>query len=264
MKPAMQPTLTRSKTRLFASLTGGVVFAALASQAQIVSLNLTQFATDVQQIDADESYGVSSLGTVVGGWNNFNQAVSGINLAYSSGSSSTVDFSLTVPGGWGSGATGVNDTPLKGFLADYTATANPTTFTLSDLNASFASGYIAIVYLSGFNLNNGASITDGTSKFYYQPVDFSVNTWDGTLAQTTTTTDLGDGNAPVAQYAVFGSTASPLTADSVTFTLDTLYGGGSGFGGVQVVAVPEPAATTVALLGMGVLAVVRRKSRMRD
>jgi hypothetical protein len=150
---------------------------------------------------------------------------------------------------------------LKGFIDDYTGTVNPTSLTLSELNASFPLGYFAVVYLSGFNLNDGASITDGTSTFYYQPVNFAVDTWDGTLVQTTTTTDLGSANAPVAHYAVFGSPASPLSADSVTFTLDTLYGGGSGLGGVQIVAVPEPSTGMVLGVGLGLVALVRRWRR---
>ena len=41
--------------------------------------------------------------------------------------------------------------------------------------------------------------------------------------------------APEANYAVFGSAESPLTADSVTFTIDTLHGGGAALCAVQLV-----------------------------
>jgi hypothetical protein len=233
----------------------------MITQAQIISLNLTDFISDVQQIDADEAYGVPGLGTVVGGWINLNRTLTATDLAFSDASPSTVDVSMTAPNGWGSGVAGVNDTPLKGFLDDYTATVNPTTLTLSQLNASFPLGYYAIVYLSGFDLNDGASISDGPTTFYYQTVNFASSTWDGTLVQTTTTTDLGSGNAPVAQYAVFGAPTSPLTADSVTFTLDTLYGGGSGLGGVQIVAVPEPSTAITLGAGLGLVALLRRRRR---
>jgi hypothetical protein len=248
-----------SRTLFVTLVTAGAVFTSLVSQAQIVSLNLTEFATDVQQIDADETYGVPGLGSVVGGWVNLNQTLNATDLAFSDGSSSTVDVNLTAPNGWGSAAAGANDTPLKGFIDDYTATVNPAYLTLSQLNASFPLGYFAVVYLSGFNLNDGASISDGTSTFYYQPVNFAAGTWDGTLVQTTTTTDLGSGNAPVAQYALFGSPSSPLTTDSVTFTLDTLYGGGSGLGGVQIVGVPEPSVAMTLLLGAGMISWARRR-----
>jgi hypothetical protein len=239
-----------------------VPFTNLRAQAAIISLNLTDFATDVQQINADETYGVPALGTVVGGWINLNRTLTATDLPFSGGDPSTVDVSMTAPNGWGSGVAGVNDTPLKGFLDDYTATVNPTSLTLSQLNASFPLGYYTIIYLSGFDGNNGASISDGTTTFYYQPVDFTVSTWDGTLVQTTTTTDLGSGNAPVAQYAVFGSPSSPLTADSVTFTLDTLYGGGSGLGGVQIVAVPEPSTGMILGVGLALVALVQRLRRV--
>jgi hypothetical protein len=120
-------------------------------------------------------------------------------------------------------------------IDDYTGTANPTSLTLSDLNASFTKGYKVIVYVTGFNANTGASITDGSTTFYYQTLNDPATEFSGALAQTTTTTDLGAGANPFAQFAVFGSEAAPLTADSITFTVDTLYGGGSGIGGVQIV-----------------------------
>jgi hypothetical protein len=261
MKRPSNTTTVRRGVALHFAVAAGALLTCLSTQAQIISLNLTDFTNDVQRIDADETYGVRGLGTVVGGWVNLNRTLTATNLAFSDGSASTVDVSMTAPNGWGSGVVGVNDTPLKGFLDDYTATVNPTTLTLSQLSTSFPLGYYAIVYLSGFDSNDGASISDGTATFFYQTVNFAVNTWDGTLVQTTTTTDLGSGNAPVAQYAVFGSPASPRSADSVTFTLDTLYGGGAGLGGVQIVAVPEPAAGMILAVGLGLLALARRWRR---
>lgn len=234
--------------------------------ADVISVNLTEFNSDVQNIVSGQSYGVASLGSAVTGWVNLNQTLSRANLPFSSGSLSTVSFQGTAPNSWGSAAAGYNNTPMKGMVDDYTATLNPTQMSFSNLNANFPGGYFAIVYLTGFNANDGASITDGTTTYYYQPVDFTAGSWDGTLVQTTTTSDLGSGNAPVAQYAVFGSEQAPLTADSVTFTLNALYGGGAGIGGAQLVsAVPEPAA--LALIGVtapmvcGVVA--RRYSRRR-
>jgi hypothetical protein len=240
-------------------LAAGVVFAGLMSQAQILSLNLTDFATDVQQIDADETYGVSSLGTVVGGWVNLNRTLNATDLAFSDGSPSTVDVSLTAPNSWGSFNAAYDDTPLKGGIDDYTGTVAPTSLTLSDLTGSFSGGYYAIVYLTGFNGNIGASISDGTATFFYRPLAAPLA--PVSLVQTTTTVDLGSGNAPEAQYAVFGSAASPLNADSVTFTLDTLYGGGSALGAVQIVAVPEPSTGMILGMGLGLVALARRWRR---
>lgn len=217
---------------------------AWAQGAEVISVNLTEFNTALQNIDAGETYGVATLGSLVGGWSNKNQILNATNLPFDDGTASTVSMQARAPNSWGSAAAGYNNTPMKGMIDDYTATVNPANLGFSNLNANFPNGYFAIVYLTGFDANEGASITDGTTTYYYQPVDFRVDTWDGTLVQTTTTTDLGSGNAPVAQYAVFGSDQAPLTSDSITFTIDTLYGGGSGIGGAQLVAssVPEPVA----------------------
>jgi hypothetical protein len=144
-------------------------------------------------------------------------------------------------------------------LDDYTATVNPVSITLSDLNATYPSGYFAIVYVGGFNANTGASITDGNTTFFYKPL--ASPTAPVTFVQTTQTSDLGSGNNPTAQYAVFGSLESPLTSDSVTFTLNTLSGGGAGLGGVQIVSVPEPA--SAALVGMGAVLFLLRRQRVK-
>jgi hypothetical protein len=257
MKP--YPILNRFRNTLVIAAFGSVCSSAPA--ALVVSLNLTDFVSDVQQIDADETFGVASLGSDVGGWVNLNRTLTDTNLADSTGTPSTVDVSMLAANGWGSGVTAYNDTPMKGFLDDYTATANPVSITFSDLNASFSSGYFAIVYVSGFDANTGASISDGSTTYYYQTL--TSPSAPITLTQTTTTTDLGAGNAPFAQYAVFGSDVSPLTADSITFTLDTLYGGGSGIGAVQLVAVPEPG-TTILYAGLAALGLLFLRRRLRS
>ena len=61
-----------------------------------------------------------------------------------------------------------------------------------------------------------------------------------TFVKTTTVTDSGDGTAPEAHYAIFGADESPLLTDSITFTIDTLYGGGSFIGGVQIIGESVP------------------------
>lgn len=236
-------------------------FASLNLSAQIVSVNLVQnLGNNNQQIDIGETFGIASLGTVVGGWNNLN-ANSTLNLADSSGFATTVDLTLTQPNGQATFANAYTNTPLFAGLDDYTTTTTPVSMTLSDLNATFTAGYYAIVYVGGFNANTGASITDGSSTFFYR-VDPAPVAPYGSFVRTTQTTDLGLGNNPIAQYAVFGSSSSPLTANSITFTLDTLYGGGSGLGGVQLVAVPEPSAAMTLLLGVGLLASSRIGRRM--
>ena len=87
--------------------------------------------------------------------------------------------------------------------------------------------------MGGYLKNTGASITDGNIKYFYQTPSAPVAPVD--FIQTTSTTDNGEGSAPEAHYAVFGTNESPLISDSVTFTIDTLYGGGTFIGGVQII-----------------------------
>lgn len=257
----MNPKLIWNNIILSGIVSICVCLAVPAVKGQLVSFNITQYATDVQQINTNETFGVPSLGSDVGLWNNINQPHSGTGLTYANGLSSTVGYTVTSPGGWGTAATNYNNTPMRGFLADYTGTTKPSTVELSGLNASFASGYYLIVYLTGFNANLGASIDDGSTTYYYQAVDFTSSTWDGTLVQTTATADSGSGANPVAQYAIFGSSSSPLTADTITLTERTLYGGGAGIGGLQIMGVPEPASASVALLGLGLFGLFIRRPR---
>ncbi len=236
------------------------ILAGLNAPAQIVSVNIVQNpGNDAQQIDSDETFGITSYGSVVGGWLNLNSAA--VNLTDSLGSATTVDFNLTQPNGQATFNAAYSDTPLYAGLDDYPTTTLPVSITLSDLNATYASGYYAIVYVGGFNASTGASIMDGTTTYFYRPLPAPVA--PVTFVQTTQTTDLGAGNNPTAQYAVFGSVSSPLTANSVTFTVNALYPGtaGAGLGGVQLLAVPEPSAGLTLGMGLGLVALVRRLRR---
>jgi hypothetical protein len=233
----------------------GLALSAVATQADsIISVNLTDFATDVQQIDADESYGIAAEGSLTDGWVNLNRTLAASDLLFADGSASTVSTTLTAPNSWGSFNAAYDDTPMRGGIDDYTGTVNPTSISFANLAANFPAGYKAIVYLTGFNGNTGASISDGTTTFFYQT--------DGSPAPgapVITTDTVDDGVYPVAQYAVFGGDLSPLNADTITFTLDTLAGGGSGLGGVQLVAIPEPATVSILGLGLAVLALRCRR-----
>ncbi|MCU0787435.1 MAG: beta-galactosidase [Verrucomicrobia bacterium] len=206
----------------------------------VISVNFIQNpGNDNQQIDADETFGIASLGTVVGGWINVTAGLN--NLTDAEGNATTVNLSaIGQPNGQATFYAGYTNTPPYAGFDDYTGTANPCYFTLNNLNANFPNGCKVIVYVGGFNGNTGASISDGTTTYYYRP-DPSPAAPYGSFVQTSQTTDLGAGNNPIAQYAVFGGTGL-LTNNTLTFTIDTLAGGGSGLCGFQIVgtSVNEP------------------------
>ncbi len=244
---------------LMSLLAGSALTMALPSQGQIVSLNITRDGPGSQWIGAGTNYGIASLGTVTDGWVNLQQPtnlVSDVNFA--SGTPSTVDaiVSSFTGGAWSVGNSVYTNTPLFSWVNDSAVGGATPTFTVSDINASFPDGYFVVAYFSGFLNCTGASVSDGTDTFYFRPLNSgNIGSFNGTLTETTQTTDLGANNNPFAQYAVFGSTATPRTADSLTFTVTMLSGtGGAGLGGLQIVAVPEPSTVSFLAFGFGLLA----------
>ena len=199
------------------------------ANAAVISVNLTPYTSDGSNIDSDEAFGITNQSSVVGGWFNFNRAggdntqgsLSTSALPFSDGNASSVNLSLTAPNSWASGFNAAYaDTPLNQGLDDYPATVNPTSATLTGMNANFPNGYKVIVYVGGFNANTGASISDGTTTFYYRNLPTPVA--PVSFVQTTTTTAPGGANiAPIAQYAVFGD-STLLTNNSITLTLNSL------------------------------------------
>ncbi|MFN3409768.1 MAG: beta-galactosidase, partial [Limisphaerales bacterium] len=141
--------------------------------------------------------------------------------------------------GWAVGNAAYVGTPLVGGKACYSSTppASRPNFTLANLNANFPYGCKVIVYVSGFLTATNSFITDGTTTFYYRAATNATEITNSLAAgwyQTTQTTDLGNANNPLAQYAVFGE-AEPLTNDVITFTLGTTVGTGSWIAGFQIV-----------------------------
>lgn len=250
----------RFLTEPLIALAALVALSAWPASAAVISVNIRESDTDVQKIDADETFGVGTVfgvNTTVGGWINTN-STSLSNLATNTGPS-TVNFASTQPNGQATFNAAYNDTPLLAGFDDFTTSSNKPSVTFSNLNANFTDGYFVIVYLTGFNGNTGASISDGTTTFYYQTL--SSPSAPVSLVQTTQTTDLGAGNNPFAQYAIFGSDTSPLTADTITLTIRALSGGGAGLGGVQLIAVPEPASAAL-LTGIASVGLLARRRRL--
>ena len=200
---------------------------------RIISTNFTEYTGNAQRIDNGEAFGISGLESITDAWINLHKIDQVENLTNNLKEKTTVSISLKHPNNWGTGNAAFNNTPLRAGIDDYRATVPSTSATFSGLNETFPKGYKAIVYVGGYLKNTGASITDGNIKYFYQTPSAPVAPVD--FIQTTSTTDNGEGSAPEAHYAVFGTNESPLISDSVTFTIDTLYGGGTFIGGVQII-----------------------------
>lgn len=203
------------------------------SDAGVISVNLTEFATTNQQILSGAMFGVPAQNSLVSGWVNLNQTLNATRLPFANGWSSPITMSGAAPNSWATANVAYESTPLVGGIDDYPGTVNPTGITLTNLAASFPNGYKVIAYLSGYLANTGASIGDGTTTFYYRPLTNPAA--PVALMQATLTTDPGTGNAPFAQYAVFGETV-PHTNNSLTLTLRARSGGGAILGGFQILA----------------------------
>jgi hypothetical protein len=232
------------KQRITKSVAAILVIAAFClgnrAPAAVISVNFIQDSGNAnQQIDANETFGVASLETIVGGWVNVNGPAN--NLSDAEGTPTSVRLlALTQPNGQATFNAVYANTPLFAGIDDYPATASPTSVTLTNLADHFPYGYKVIAYVGGFNTCSNASISDGTTTFYYRTLSAPVA--PVSFVRSTTTSNPGNLNAPGAQYAVFGE-PELLTANSLTLTLDTLYGGGSGLCGFQIVGISsdEPA-----------------------
>lgn len=121
--------------------------------------------------------------------------------------------------------------------------------------------YDIIVYFSSDVANREGNVTDGTTTYYFSAIGQpSTDGPNAILAQAMATSptdpgdgDAGDGDDPLANYAVF----SGLSGASQTITVDIPnFGGLAGF---QVVEIPEPA--SLALFGFTGLMLVFPRSR---
>ena len=197
---------------------------AISSSSDIISANFTSLPYDDTQINNDESYGITTLGTFTGNWENL--SMSKDNLTSNSGTVTAVDLSLS--GDFEYFNIAYTDTPLRHGLV--TNPANTATITLSNLNTTFPSGYIVVVYLTGYLGNSKASISDGSNTYYFQTMANPVAPID--LQQTTDT--ISSDPTPEAQFAVFGDISNLLTTDSISLILTKISGGSVAIGGIQI------------------------------
>ena len=171
------------------------------------------------------NFGVNSEGTVSSNWENLSASAN--NLEDAQGIATTVD--ITIPGTaitqWFGGS--YSGTPLQVGNPTYTSSS----ITFSDLNATFPNGYKSIVYLGGYETNTNASISDGTTTYYYQTLSPPEVISSVTITRTTDVSN--NSSSPTAQYALFGGETA-LTNDSLALTLTKLSGGGAALCGVQI------------------------------
>ena len=173
----------------------------------------------------------------------------------------------------GTGGDNYNGTPHYVSARANLASGAEVHITLAGLNAYFPDGYIVVSQVGGASENGGASIslTEGlksawnasTDETYYFKTRFNPAGWTGTPTQTTATAPSGSASSgasyAVADYAEFTNGGDGYAADTITVTLDSINTSWAGIGGVEVIAIPEPA--TVGLLGIagtGLFALRRR------
>ena len=85
--------------------------------------------------------------------------------------------------------------------------------------------------MGGYTGNTDASISDGTTTYYYQTLNPTQAISSATITRTTDASN--NSSSPTAQYALFGS-ETILSSDNLTLTLSKLSGGGAALCGVQI------------------------------
>ena len=200
---------------------GAEVIHQIVTTGNIVSVNFTNSSGG----GAISIFGVDSEGTVSSNWKNLSASTN--NLEDAEGIATTVD--ITIP-----------DTPSPAWLGqDYRGTPlyvgnltnSSNSITFSDLNATFPNGYKVIAYLGGYTGNTDASISDGTTIYYYQTLNPTEAISSATITQTTDVSN--NSSSPTAQYALFGGETT-LSSDNLTLTLNKISGGGAALCGVQI------------------------------
>ncbi|HUS46385.1 MAG TPA: PEP-CTERM sorting domain-containing protein [Phycisphaerae bacterium] len=244
-----------SRVRLTVALFVCAVFLGTTAQASVIGINfIGNCPANADQVGSNQA-GLEAQTH----WNDLNYWNDGTNLMASDGGSTSVKATIgaTTQGYAGyvaiPAANAGNYLLIRGYLH---AGGSVWTVTLTNLTSEYTpGGYDLIVYYDGnnnsadwvteFALSSGS--TTLASVFAKDATDTA--TWSGTFVQATGTSaaTATDGN-----YVRF----TGLTADSLTLTTTPESGDGP-INGIQIVAVPEPAA--LALLSLGLAATLARR-----
>lgn len=224
--------------RRFVLLLGALLLVVQTATARVISFNYAASPTGNSAIDGEETFGVPSLNTVVGNWNNLGSDAN--DLLWDDGTASTVSVDVNLPNGFDFFGAGYINTPMNYGADHYIATPDDpgTAILIFNLNANFPDGYIVIAYFNAFQGNNGASIRGNATAYYFQPLKPVPATFGPADLMQTTVSGFPAPAAvdiPAAQYAVFGSAEEPLSSDFFNLRLDVLAGGGAALSGFQIV-----------------------------
>lgn len=236
------------------TLTAAILALALGAQGQVISWNVDVWGT----IGSGEHAGVVDAYN----WNNTyalhgnatGASVGNLNLVDSTGATSTLDIYQLASQNWwnywsmqGSGpALDADGSSNKRLLNGYNNKGSSEAPFLSRITLDQIpyAQYDLYVYFGTDAAGRVGTVTDGATTFDFSTLGVaSIGGANATLTLTTDTT----GANPGANYAVF----SGLTGS--TRTIDVSIPDWGGIAGVQIVAVPEPGAMTIGLLGFAAL-----------
>ena len=225
-----------------------------AAQAAVVSWNYNRYA-DAYADQATDVAGVVPASY----WNDTWLDGRATDLLDSTGAATTIDISWESFNSWsieaahpGTDADGsYNKEILNGYLNSGPASWSPAiTYSAVTLTEIQYDTYDIIVYFSSDAADREGDVTDGTTTYSFNTL--GADSTASASALLVQTTDVAGTYTTAANYAIF----TGLTGDTQTLTVqmrdDDEWGG---IAAIQIV--PEPA--TVSLVGLGALALIRKR-----